>query len=66
MLKMTERKLELISDTDKYYFVEKRLRGGISYISKRFSEANSKYRKTYYPTKENKYIIYIDASHLYG
>ena len=34
MLKMTEIKLELISEIEKYYFVEKGLRGGISYISK--------------------------------
>ena len=34
ILKMTEIKLELISDIDMYYFVEKGLRGGISYISK--------------------------------
>ena len=34
MLKMTEIKVELISRIDKYYFVEKGLRLGISYISK--------------------------------
>ena len=34
MLKMTVTKLEKISDTDKYLFIEIGLRGGISYISK--------------------------------
>ena len=34
MLKMTEIKLEKISDIDKYLFIEKGLRGGISYIVK--------------------------------
>ena len=34
VLKMTETKLKLISGIDKYYFVEKGLREGISYISK--------------------------------
>ena len=38
MLKMTGIKLELISDIDKYLFIEKGLRGGISYICKRFSD----------------------------
>ena len=38
MLKMTEIKLELISDIDKHLFIEKGLRGGISYICKRFSD----------------------------
>ena len=32
MLKMTGMKLEKISDIDKYLFIEKGLRGGISYI----------------------------------
>ena len=66
MLKMTEIKLELISDIDKYYFVEKGLSGGISYISKRFSEANNKCMKNYDPAKESKYIIELDANNLYG
>ena len=35
MLKMTGVKLEKIFDIDKYLFIEKRLRGGISYIAKR-------------------------------
>ena len=37
MLKMARVKLKLISDIEKCYFVEKRFRGGISYIPKRFS-----------------------------
>ena len=36
MLKMTKIKLDLISDVDMYQFVEKGMRGGISYISKRY------------------------------
>ena len=35
MLKMTGIKLELISDVDLHLFIEKGMRGGISYISKR-------------------------------
>ena len=34
MLKMTDVKLEKISDIDRYLFIEKGLRGGISYIAK--------------------------------
>ena len=66
MLKMIEIKLELISDIDKYYFVEKGLRGIISHISKTFSEGNNKYMKNCYPTKESKHIIDLDANNLYG
>ena len=43
MLKMTVIELEEISDIDKYLFIEKGLRGGISYIAKRYSKANNEY-----------------------
>ena len=66
MLKMTGVKLEKISDIDKYLFIEKGLRGGISYIAKRYSEANNKYMKDYDPTKLSKYISYFDMDNLYG
>ena len=59
--KMTQIKLKLIYDIDKYNSVEKGLRGGISYISKRFREANKKYIKNYDPVKEIKYIKDLDA-----
>ena len=42
MLKMTGMELELISDIDKDLLIEKRMRGGISYIFKRYSKANDK------------------------
>ena len=42
MLKMAGVKLEKISDIYMYLFVEKGLRGAISYICKRYSEANKK------------------------
>ena len=42
ILKMTVVKLEKISDIDKYLFIEKGLRGGISYIAKRYAKANNK------------------------
>ena len=45
-LKITAVKLEKISDTDKYLFIEKELRGEISYIAKRYSKAN-KYMNDY-------------------
>ena len=51
MLKMTGVKLEKMFDIDMYLFIEKGRRGGISYIAKRYSEANNKYMKNYDQTK---------------
>ena len=42
MLKMTNVELEKISDPDIHLFIEKGMRGGISYASKRYSKANNK------------------------
>ena len=59
-LKMTGVELEKILDIDMYLFIEKGLRGGVSYIAKRSSEANNKYMNNYDPTKPLIYIyIYI-------
>ena len=41
MLKMTGVTLEKISDPDKYMFFEQGMRGGVSYINKRYSKANN-------------------------
>ena len=66
MLKMTGVKLEKISDLGKYLFIEKGLRGGISYISKRYAKANNKHMNDYDPKKPSTFISYLDMNNLYG
>ena len=48
-LKMTGVELEKIVEIDIYLFIEIGLKGGISYIAKRYAEANNKYMKSYDP-----------------
>ena len=66
MLKMTGINLELITDIDMQLFIEKGLRGGISYIAHRHAEANNKYIKNFDLDKLISYIMYLDANNLYG
>ena len=66
MQKMTDVRLDLLSDVDMLNFIEKGTRGGISTITHRHAHANNKYMKNYDPQKESSHIIYLDANNLYG
>ena len=64
--KTTGIKLELISNILDHLFIEKGLRGGISYIWKRFRESNNKYMNNYDLAKESEFKAHLDANNLYG
>ncbi|GBL79964.1 hypothetical protein AVEN_28998-1 [Araneus ventricosus] len=65
-LKMTDVKLDLFTDIDMHLFIEKGIRGGVSMISHRHSEANHPQCPNYDASEANKYITYLDANNLYG
>ena len=55
MLKMTGVTLGKVSDSDKHIFFQQGMRGGVSYINKRYSEASNHVN-----------ILYLDMNNLYG
>ena len=66
MLKMTVIELELVLDIVMLLFIEKGMRRGICYITKRHSKTNNKYMKCYDEYQESKFITCLDAYNLCG
>ena len=66
MLRMTGINLDLITDIDMQLFIERGMRGGISYIAHRHAVANNKYMENYNESEESSYISDLDANNLYG
>ena len=66
MLKITKVELEKINDPDIHLFIERVMRGGICYVSKRYSKGNNESCPDYDETKPKVYIRYLDINYLYG
>ena len=67
MLKMTGVVLQLISEEniEMFRFFERQIRGGVSTVFHRFSQANNKFQEDFDLTKPSKFIVYLDANSLY-
>ena len=66
MFKKTGIISELLTDVNILLMVEKRIRGEICCAIHRYVEANNKYMKSYSKNKGSSYLMYLDASNLYG
>ena len=65
-LKITKIQLELVSDPDILLMIESGIRGGIATISHSHAKANNEYMGSQFdPTKDSKFISYLDANNLY-
>lgn len=66
MLRMTGVTLELLTDVDMLHFFKRGIRGGVSMCTKRKEVANNEHLPNFDPSQEKKYILYLDATNLYG
>lgn len=66
MMKYTAVELQLLTDYEMIQFVKSAIRGGISQVSKRYSEANNKFMKNYNANEDDKFMVYLDVNNLYG
>ena len=65
-LKMTDVELDLLTDIDQHLFIEEEIREGVAMISYRYTRTNAPGMENYDASKRNSYIMYLDASNLYG
>lgn len=65
-LRYTNVHLELLTDPDMLHFFKGSVRGGVSTCVCRKSVANNKFVSGYDKLQPSKYIMYLDATNLYG
>ena len=66
LLKLTNIRLEQITEANMYLFIEKGLRGGISMVSHRHAIANNRYMQNFDPSQPDSFLQYLDSNNLYG
>ena len=66
MLKITKAKIELFTDINMVLMTERRIRGGLTQVIKKYGAANNKYLPNYDRSKKSTYLQYLNANNLYG
>ena len=66
LLKKTKVNLKLLTDVNILLMFEKGIRGEICQAIYRHAKANNKYMKNYNKDIISSYLMYLDASNLYG
>ena len=66
LFKKAEVALELLTDINMLLIVEKGIIGEICHAIHRYAKANNKYMKNYDRNIISSYLMYLDASNLYG
>jgi len=65
--KMTRAKVQLLNDPEMYEFVEKGIRGGMTFVNNHCMQANTpRIPETYRAEKPIQDLLYVDENNLYG
>ena len=65
-LKKTKVKLDLLTDINMLFMVEKGIRDGICHAIYQYVKVYNKYMKDYDKNKQSSYLKYLDVNNLYG
>ena len=65
-LKFSKVEIDLLADKEMFNMINDGKRGGISCAFNKYCKANNKYLEDYNLNKPSNYIIYLDATNLYG
>ena len=63
--KVTDVKLELITDPEIYLMIESAIRGGLSYVAQHYTHANFTAMSDYRADLPTSHLLYLDCNSVY-